>query len=231
MSSVVETQPNVSLLPDASAILEAISDKRKKIIQHGSRDDRYSQVAPIREAKKKLSQLSNLEREAAMKVPLDALAKEWLTTVDIDLNLKKFVVDTLLPTLVIGLEKLLNEVTKKELVDSMKDHEDFNPINYLAQFLMRNNPLYTQQNWDHSYVKAMRQATEDIKKLLGSLENKKVEELRERSKERCQERERQAAAKMEEEFRKVQQLKSSYCKWLCPDEKAPPLSEVTFELW
>ena len=226
MASVVEAQPDVSLLPDSSAILEAISNKRKQNIQHGVRDDRYSQLAPIREARKKLSQLSNLEREAAIKVPLDALAKEWLSTVDIDLNLKKFLVESLLPTLVIGLEKLMNEVTLRELVASTEEQEDFNPVNYLAQFLMRNNPLYTQQNWDHSYVKAMRQATEDIKKLLGSLENKKVEELRERSKERCQERERQAAAKMEEESRKVQQLISSYCKWLCPGEKAPPLSEV-----
>lgn len=224
---MAEVQENIAHLQDQSIAAEIISSKRREIIQGGARDERYVQIAPIRAARKKLSQLTTLEREAAMKIPLDALAKEWLSALDIDLNIKEFLVDSLLPTLVIGLEKLLNEVTLRELAGSTDMQEDFNPINYLAQFLMRNNPLYSRQNRDHSYIKAMRQTTEDIKKLLGSLENRKLEELRDQSRQRCRDREMQAAAKIEEDSRRVQQLKSAYSKWLGPGETAPPLAEVS----
>ncbi len=210
----------------SAAALGVFSNKRKEILNRGVIDDRYTRVAPVRAAKKKLTKLTSQEREAATKIPLETLATEWLSTLDIDLNAKRFLVDSLLPTLVIGLEKLLNEVTLRDLASTTEEQDDFNPINYLAQFLMRNNPLYSRQNWDHAYSKAMRQTTEDIEKLLGSLENKKLEELREKSRHRCHEQELKVAKKMEEDSRKVQKLKGSYSKWLSPGESAPPLSEV-----
>ncbi len=55
--------------------------------------------------------LSAGERSAKRRVPLDLLAREWLNEQRATADTRAFLVDNLLPTLVLGLEKLLNEVS------------------------------------------------------------------------------------------------------------------------
>ena len=45
-----------------------------------------------------------------------------------------------LPTLILGVERLLKEVDEKGLSASNVYQTEFNPLNFLAQYLMRNNP-------------------------------------------------------------------------------------------
>ena len=54
-----------------------------------------------------------------------------------------YMVEKLLPTLVVGMEKLLNEVSVRGLEDYKLPSDDFNPLNFIAQHLMRNNPRYS----------------------------------------------------------------------------------------
>lgn len=57
--------------------------------------------------------------------------------------------DKLLPTLVLGLEQLLKAAEKKDVMTADGDAFDavgFNPINFLAQYLMRHNPKFAGPN-------------------------------------------------------------------------------------
>ena len=47
-----------------------------------------------------------------------------------------------LPTLILGVERLLKEVDEKGLSASNVYQTEFNPLNFLAQYLMRNNPRW-----------------------------------------------------------------------------------------
>lgn len=205
-------------------VADYIVQKRKDIILHGVRSERYAKVATAKVAKKKLSQLTLHERKAASKLPLDLLAKEWLSEQETNSDFMLSLVKNLLPTLVVGLEKLLNEVSLRSLAECMETQEDFNPINYLAQFLMRNNPLYSNTCKEHPYCKSMRQVSEEVNALAGSLW--KLEELREQSKQRSKNRKQLSADRVAEEVWKVKLLKGAYAKWLVPGETSLPLAEV-----
>ncbi len=74
-------------------------------------------------------------------VIIDILAEEWLSKYH-SLSTKLYLVEHLLPVLVLGLEKLLVLVGKRGLEEQTGHRTDFNPINILAQYLMRNNPRY-----------------------------------------------------------------------------------------
>lgn len=203
--------------------VDCIVQKRRNILLHGVRNERHTNAT-----RRKLVQLTYLERQAASKLPLDLLAKEWLIEQEANTDLKLYLVEKLLPALVVGLEKLLNEVSVRSLAECMETQEDFNPINYLAQFLMRNNPLYSSLCQEHPYCKSMSQVSEEVNALVGSLDDRKLEDLREESRRRCRTREQLAADKVAEEVRIIKQLKSAYSKWLVPGETSPPLEDVSF---
>ncbi|KAJ9442315.1 hypothetical protein DIPPA_05879 [Diplonema papillatum] len=56
--------------------------------------------------------------------------------------------ENVLPTLVPALEELLTEVAERQ--SSKKSH--LNPIDWLAQFLMRNNPRYNDNYTKHPFA-------------------------------------------------------------------------------
>ena len=78
---------------------------------------------------------------SARSAAIDVLAREWLSNEwSLDADVQLYLVDTLLPSLILSLEKLLTRVSERGLMDEEGIVPDFNPINYLAQQLMRLNP-------------------------------------------------------------------------------------------
>ncbi len=59
----------------------------------------------------------------------------------------------------VGLEKLLMEAERRGLSETNEFDPNFNPINYLAQFLMRNNPRVRHQGDTSAYVTGLRDVT------------------------------------------------------------------------
>jgi len=95
---------------------------------------------------------------------VDGVAREWLTTADVDnTHLHIYVVEHILPTLVLGLEKLLVEVERRRLVDAETPDRNFNPVNFLAQYLMRNNPKYSNFGEASPYIRGLRSVSEQLK--------------------------------------------------------------------
>lgn len=99
----------------------------------------------------------------AKQMLMDVLTKEWICKDLDDADVYAYLIDRVLPTLVLGLEKLLTEVSEWLLVDPETTNGSFNPINYLAQFLMRNNPRYCSFNEATSYARGLRGAGEQMK--------------------------------------------------------------------
>lgn len=185
--------------------------KKRKDVLHGNKEShaKFTSLGPTFRRR-----LSHEEKEAANKVPLNILAKEWLDQQKASLDTRSYLVENVLPTLVIGLEKLLTEVTSRNLVDSAEPQDDFNPINFIAQYLMRNNPQYSNFAESHPYCKTMKQVSDELKKIAYSLESSKLAELRTQSKQRCAVREEEEERRGVEENRKIKLLEDICKKWL-----------------
>ena len=76
-----------------------------------------------------------------------------------------------LPTLILGVERLLKEVDEKGLSATNRFEPDFNPINFLAQYLMRNNPRYSNFAEASPYVRGLREVSEELKQELFTFED------------------------------------------------------------
>lgn len=94
------------------------------------------------------------------------MAKEWLTQLNVKSETIAYLIENFLPVLVLGCEKVLNEADNRNLIKENKSDLNFNPINNLAQFLMRNNPKYNNHNELSPYVRSMRQVYHEIKEYI-----------------------------------------------------------------
>jgi hypothetical protein len=56
-------------------------------------------------------------RKMARKIPTEILAKQWLNDNEATLEVRAYLVDKVLPTLILGVEKLLTEADKKALTE------------------------------------------------------------------------------------------------------------------
>lgn len=208
-----------------SSRLDSIVSERKQSVLEDKRDSQVRFITVGGERRK----LSREERDAASKVPLDMLAKEWLNQQELGLDGRCYLVDKLLPTLVIGLEKLLNEVSSRDLVDSTGHQPNFNPINFVAQYLMRNNPLYSNFAEAHPYCKTMRQVSEELKRAAyATMEGNRLSALRAESKERCAVREEEETKRLAEKNRRMDIMQDIHGKWLFYGEQTIKMMDVSY---
>ena len=110
-------------------------------------------------------------------VPMDVLASEWLDTTPANIETRRYLVEKLLPTLVLGLEKLLQDVERKGLVDQDTLSDQFNPINTLAQYLMRNNPRFSNFPEASPYMQSMRLVEQELKERAYELSGNRLARL------------------------------------------------------
>ena len=131
---------------------------------------------------------SEVNEIVARKVPFDILSKEWFKNNNISIDQRLYLLDSLIPTLVLSIEKLLKVAEGKGLIDSAKPSKDFNPINLLAQLLMRDNPRYSNFSESSPYAKGVRKLLENIKKDAFNQEENRLVKMKADAKQRKRER-------------------------------------------
>ena len=220
---ILEKPPAISAAQSWPGIF---TQKSRKVL-HGTRKKVQSKLVAIRTTKK-LSDLSQKERETASKLPLDLLAREWLNEQRASAEMRYYLVEKLLPTLVLALEKLLMEVTLRDIADCTVELPDFNPINYVAQYLMRNNPRYSNFAEAHPYCRTMKQVSEELKEMAYSIYENRLVEVRVKSRERTSIRKEIEACRIAEENKRKGMLAAVYAQWLVSGENGIVMEEVTY---
>lgn len=125
-----------------------------------------------RNEKKQMIRMSKEDaKRIARKISVETLAREWLNNNEATLEIRAYLVDTVLPTLILGVEKLLHEADQKGLAEKDEMDPNFNPINYLAQYLMRNNPRYSNFSEASPYVRGLRKVSEELRDQLFDIED------------------------------------------------------------
>ncbi|CAH8838436.1 unnamed protein product [Trichobilharzia szidati] len=104
-------------------------------------------------------------RNLLRQTPLDMLSMEWLNSEPRTIEARAYLIGNLLPQVVLGLEFILKEACQRNLItndilDETNYHagldRNFNPINRLAEYLMRNNHKYHHFNESSPYVRGLR---------------------------------------------------------------------------
>ena len=113
-------------------------------------------------------------RKMARKIPTEILAKQWLNDNEATLEVRAYLVDKVLPTLILGVEKLLTEADKKGLTEENEEDPNFNPINFLAQYLLRNNPKYSNFSEASPYVRGLREVADELRRQLFNIEDNRL---------------------------------------------------------
>jgi uncharacterized protein (UPF0297 family) len=127
-----------------------------------------------RAAKKERNQATREEARRIMrKIPVEVLAKDWMKDIKATVETRAFLIDKILPTVILGMEKVLMEAEARGLTESAAADPNFNPINFLAQYLMRNNPRYSNFSEASPYIRGLREISETLRTQLFDIDENK----------------------------------------------------------
>ncbi|CAK8684544.1 EF-hand calcium-binding domain-containing protein 5-like isoform X3 [Clavelina lepadiformis] len=161
------------------------------------------------------------EKSAAVKLertlPMDLLAFDWFNENALTSELRVYLIDKLLPTLILGMEKVLLEAEKRGLIESDELDEGrrkFNPINLLAQYLMRNNPRYCNFAEASPYIRGLWKVSEELKRDVYQTEANKLAKLKVEARKKRDEQENIQRRKEEEKAERARLLKLQFSNWL-----------------
>ncbi|XP_033099536.1 EF-hand calcium-binding domain-containing protein 5-like isoform X2 [Anneissia japonica] len=150
----------------------------------------------------------------ARKIPIDVLALEWMNRNEVTVETRAYLLDKLLPTLILGVEKLLTEVEKKGLADTTDPNPNFNPINYLAQYLMRNNPRYSNFPEASPYIRGLKDVTDELKEHVFSFEDNRLARAKAEARKRREEQQRIVQQKQIEQRLRSARIKDNLKEWM-----------------
>ncbi|XP_078598192.1 EF-hand calcium-binding domain-containing protein 5-like [Branchiostoma floridae x Branchiostoma japonicum] len=184
-------------------------------------------IQGMREEKKRRLEESREEAQRlASKVPIDILTKDWLNDDKVTIDVRCYMVDKLLPTLILGVEKLLREVERRGLEHTDGVTRDFNPINYLAQYLMRNNPRYSNFAEASPYFRGMQEVSEQLKREVMSYQDTRLARVKAEARRKREEREMSERLRQLESTRRVESLKAQFHHWIRDEDGNVQLSLV-----
>ncbi|XP_058415451.1 EF-hand calcium-binding domain-containing protein 5 [Diceros bicornis minor] len=164
-----------------------------------------------------------LEKKAEKKLPKDNLAKEWFNTENMTLSARAYLLDKILPTLVPGVEKMLMQVEKKKLLPEVDIPTKFDPINYLGEYLMRNNPYYIKDSGMSGYQRVMRDVTEDLKIHVPNTICNRVSKMKENIKQKREQREHINEVKVKVANTRKQALQEQFDEWILDPKGMIPM--------
>lgn len=118
----------------------------------------------LQEKKVKMIQAQKAKEEKVKRrEACDWLCREWFSDEKESLDTRTYLLDKLLPTLIPGVEKLLMQVERKNVLVPDKEPTKFDPITFLGEYLMRHNPQYDISTKPGPYLRGMKMVTEELK--------------------------------------------------------------------
>lgn len=157
---------------------------------------------------------SEVDELVARKVPFDLLAKDWLNSNNVSLSQRAYLLEKLIPTLVLAVEKLLTVVDRKGLIGTEMASKEFNPINYLAQYLMRNNPRYSNFAEASPYARSIRKLLDDLKRDAFNQEENRLAKMKLQAQKRKHEREKMERLNVSIVKGRSEALKELFLEWV-----------------
>ncbi|XP_008945447.1 PREDICTED: EF-hand calcium-binding domain-containing protein 5-like, partial [Merops nubicus] len=143
----------------------------------------------------------------------DWLFKEWFSEEKESLDTRIYLLDKLLPTLVPGVEKLLMEVERKNVLAPDKEPTPFNPINFLGEYLMRYNPRYGISSKPGPYLRGMRMVTKELKAEMPGTTSERLARMKAEAKNKRQEREQVENMKSQVKEMRKEALAVQFKEW------------------
>ncbi|KAJ3333567.1 EF-hand calcium-binding domain-containing protein 5 [Blyttiomyces sp. JEL0837] len=260
------SRPTSTVIRPPSTVVKPVGRNLETSLERGIPDQKRVSVAKSnRRGSNAITATANIsnggQRRDYHEVALAALTNDFLNVADISLDLRAYLVETTIPTIVMALEKLLREADRRGFVENMTatfhsgsklsllknvDHgglEDeevaapaaeqvtldrqidkpersiFDPINWLAQCLYRNNPRYHEMGEITSspYHQQMNLIMNTLNSRLFEMQMNAKAQKRAHDLARKREEERQIRAqsqKMEERKALFEQLLSTiFKKW------------------
>uniref|UniRef100_A0ABM5ENK9 EF-hand calcium-binding domain-containing protein 5 n=1 Tax=Pogona vitticeps TaxID=103695 RepID=A0ABM5ENK9_9SAUR len=198
--------PELELAPPPVAVraLSPEVDARWKAVFYESLQPRALILQEARVAKRHREKM--LERKQAKAEPPDPLSQDWLEGRALGLETRAYLLDKLLPTLVPGVEKLLRVAERKKALpmDGGPGPGRLDPLNFLGEFLMRQNPSYQLAAQPNPYVRGMQAVTEELKTQVPETTPHRLAEVKALVEEKRQQREQVEKIKSRvEELRKL----------------------------
>ncbi|XP_041350309.1 EF-hand calcium-binding domain-containing protein 5-like isoform X2 [Gigantopelta aegis] len=171
-------------------------------------------LAEMRRLKKSTSLKTKVElQKLARKIPIELLAQEWLKDNLATLDVRAYLVDKVFPTLILGVEKLLTETDARGLAEVEVMDANFNPLNYLAQYLMRNNPRYSNFSEASPYVRSLRDIGVQLRTQLFGIQDNRLARIKAEVKRNREERERMETIMLQEKTRREEYLRNQFQDW------------------
>ncbi|XP_074968854.1 EF-hand calcium-binding domain-containing protein 5 isoform X2 [Phalacrocorax aristotelis] len=153
------------------------------------------------------------EEKIKRREPWDWLSKAWFSEEKESLDTRIYLLDKLLPTLIPGMEKLLMEVERKNVLAPDKEPTKFNPINFLGEYLMRHNPRYSISAKPGPYVRGMKMVTEELKSEMPGTTSERLARMKSEAKSKRKEREQVDNMKSQVKEMRKEALAIQFKEW------------------
>ena len=174
-SSSTERPASVRSLHEKKELTEYLSPIVKTAVRRWKRFHEQKVIERFKERrenkKQRVQDIKEEKQKLARRIPIDTLAVEWLNKNELTVDARAYLVEKLLPTLILGIEKLLMEAERRELTEKNEADPNFNPLNFLAQYLMRNNPRYSNFPEASPYIRGLQEVSDELKKFVFSFED------------------------------------------------------------
>ncbi|XP_054171970.1 EF-hand calcium-binding domain-containing protein 5 isoform X2 [Homo sapiens] len=232
--SKTEASGNIAIRKSAKVIFALDETELKSKPEHTWKKNLFERMEARAQAmQQKIIDKENLKKElekkAEKKLPRDNLAKEWFNTDSMTLNNTAYLLDKLLPTLVPGVENMLTQVEKKKVLTEADTPSKFDPINYLGEYLIRNNPNYIKDPGMSGYQRLMKEVTEDLKIYVPDTICNRVSKMKENVKQNRKQRESIDKIKVKVANTRKQALQEQFDEWILDPKGMIPKSVLQIQ--
>ncbi|KAF7244284.1 EF-hand calcium-binding domain-containing protein 5 [Varanus komodoensis] len=172
----------------------------------------------------KLHKVKLREKKVEKKEPADGLSREWFNDESTTLETRTYLLEKLLPTLIPGVEKLLQVAERKGALETTEfEPRKLDPINFLGEYLMRHNPSYKNLAMPNPYVRGMKAITDELKTQVPETTMHKLAQMKTLVKEKREQREQVQKIKGDVQDMRRKALATQFKEWTQDVSRRIPL--------